>query len=137
MTKKLIILLLILTATGACARIETLNAANDFESNSKKYNQMLRWHEMSQAGLTYADDSLKAAFFERARAAKNVNITDYRVIYQECTPEKKTARVIIEMDYYIPPSVTVKTLEYDQQWQYVEINEKKYWKLMTLLPEFK
>jgi hypothetical protein len=131
------ILLLILVTTGACARIKTFNALNDFEKSSKRYNQMLRWHELNMAGSTFADDSVKEEYTDRARAAKGVTITDYRVLSQECSPEKKTARAVVEIDYYIPPSVTLKTVEDVQKWEYVDINEKKFWRLKTLLPEFK
>ena len=137
MTKRIMILLLVLIATGACAKIQSMNAMNDFESSSKQYNQMLRWHDLNMAGLTFVDDSIKDVYAKRAKAAKGVNIADFRVLFQECSPEKKTARVVVEIDYYIPPSVTVKTLEDDQKWEYVVVNESKIWKLKTPLPEFK
>jgi hypothetical protein len=131
------ILLLILVTTGACARIKTFNALNDFEKSSKRYNQMLRWHELNLAGSTFGDESVKEEYAERARAAKGVMIADYRVLSQECNPQKKTAKVVVEIEYYIPPSVTLKTLEDVQKWEYVENNETKFWRLKTLLPEFK
>ncbi len=137
MTKRIMILLLIFISAGACARIETMNSLNDFETSSKKYNQMIRWHDLNKAGLTFVDDSVKEQYAERVKAAKGVNIADYRVLYQECSPEKKTARVVVEIDYFIPPSVTLKTVEDDQKWEYVVSNESKFWKLKTPLPQFK
>ncbi len=137
MTKRIIVLLMILVATGACARIKTLNEVNDFETSSNSYNQMLRWHELNKAGLTFSDDSVREQYSERARAAKGVTITDYRVLFKECNPEKKTAKVVVEIDYFISPSVTLKTLEDVQKWEYVVSNDKKGWRLKTPLPEFK
>ena len=43
----------------------------------------------------------------------------------------------MEWDYYIPPSVKLKTVEDPQKWRYIEKLDKKGWLLKTLLPEFK
>ena len=80
---------------------------------------------------------MKEEYSQRARAAKGVMITDYRVAYQECNPEKKIAKVVVDIDYYTPPSVTLKSVVDVQKWEYVDINDKKTWKLKSLLPEFK
>jgi hypothetical protein len=144
MATRIMILLIVVIAASSCAKINTLctkvnnlNAMNDFEKSAKKYNQMLRWHELDMAGLAFADESLKEAYAERAKAAKGVKIADYRVVLQECAPETKTAKVVLDIDYYIPPSVTLKSVEDVQRWEYVDINDKKTWKLKSLLPEFK
>ena len=122
---------------GGCAKIKTFNAMNDFETSSTKYNQMLRWRELNLAGSAFVDESVREEYTNRAKAAKGVMITDYRVLSQECSPEKKTAKVVVEIDYYIPPSITLKTLEDIQKWEYVGNNEEKFWRLKSLLPEFK
>lgn len=137
MTTRILVLLLIIMTAGGCAKIKTMNALNDFEMSAKKYNLMLRWHELDMAGTTFADESVKEEYSQRARAAKGVMITDYRVAYQECNPEKKFAKVVVDIDYYTPPSVTLKSVTDVQKWEYVNINDKQMWRLKSLPPEFK
>jgi len=45
--------------------------------------------------------------------------------------------VIADIDYFVAPSITVKTVQDIQKWEYVEENGKKSWRLVSLLPEFK
>jgi hypothetical protein len=134
---RMILIFLTLFTLCACTSITNLKVANEFDTSSQKYNRMLRWHEMEMAGLRFADQSVKDEYISRAKAAKGVLITDYRVEYQECSPEKGEATVDVNIDYYIPPSVTLKTLEDVQKWKYVGDEGNKSWRLMSLPPEFK
>jgi hypothetical protein len=43
----------------------------------------------------------------------------------------------VEIDYYRPPSITVKTLVDNQEWSYEGPEEGRVWRLKTLLPEFR
>jgi hypothetical protein len=70
-------------------------------------------------------------------AADQVKVVDYRIKNLECWPKKGTAEVTVEWDYYVPPSVTVKTLTDPQKWQYFEKEDRGEWVLTTLLPVFK
>ena len=54
----------------------------------------------------------------------------------ECIPEKGEATVILEIDYYREPSITMKTVEDKQEWQYLGDEDNKRWWLMTLPPDF-
>jgi uncharacterized protein YceK len=131
----LLTFLALLTLCG-CSSITNLKVANDFGTSSQKYNEMLRWHEMEMAGSRFADQSVKDEYINRARATKGVTITDYRVVSQECSPDKGDAEVVVDIDYYISPSVTLKTLEDVQKWKYIDENGNKSWRLMSLPPEF-
>ncbi len=137
MNIRMMLMFLFLSATCACSSLETMQAANEFGTSSRKYNELLRWHELTTAGLTFADQSVKDEFIKRAMAAKGVNITDYRVLLQDCSPTDGVATVILDIDYYIPPSVTLKTLEDVQKWKYVGKEGNKTWRLVSLPPEFK
>ncbi len=134
---RVMLLLLILIAAGACSAVKDMNARNDFEERSKSFNRMLRWRELEMAGVTFPDESMKKEFADRVKAAERVQIADYRVKSQECSLEKQEGKVVIDIDYYIPPSITLKTVEYVQRWEYVGEEGKKTWRLMSLLPEFK
>lgn len=134
---RMMLIFMLLMGTSACASLEAMKAANDFGTSSMKYNEMLRWHEMTAAGAKYADQSVKDEYIKRALAAKEVNIADYRVEMQDCTPADGIATVIVDIDYFIPPSVTLKTVEDVQKWKYVGKEGDKTWRLVSLPPEFK
>jgi hypothetical protein len=98
---------------------------------------MVRWQEQEQACLLYVDKAIRDEFLTRVAAAKEVKIADYRIKTLECEEDKKNATAMVEMDYYIPPSTKVKTLQDVQKWKYVEDDEVIGWRLISLFPEFK
>jgi hypothetical protein len=125
----------------SCAYVKQAQLANireEFDQSAKGYNKMLRWREVEGAGMTYMDPELRDAFLKSAEDLKKrgVTITDYRILTTECSPEKKTAEVVVEFDYYALPSTRVKTLTYRQKWIYLDTEEKKGWQLKTALPLF-
>jgi hypothetical protein len=121
----------------SCESLRTSRISEDFDTTSKGYIKLVRWHEFNKSTLIYVDDSLIEDFQKRVDAAKDVNVADYRIKNIECRPEKGDAEVLIEWDYYIPPSVKLKTVQDAQKWRYIDEKEQKRWVLMTLLPEFK
>jgi hypothetical protein len=137
MLRTFAVLFLILITTGACTAVKNFNISDEFEKSSNRYNRMLRWREMDLAGAAFAAGPIKEEFAARVKAAENVTITDYRIKSQYCIPEKNQAEVIADIDYFVAPSITVKTVQDIQKWEYVEENGKKSWRLVSLLPEFK
>ncbi len=103
----------------------------------KGYVRMIRWHEFDKSTLFYVDEPLRDEFQKRVDDVDQVSVVDYRIKNLVCRPKEGTAEVTVEWDYYIPPSVTVKTVKDDQRWRYVEEEKRKGWLLTTLLPEFK
>jgi uncharacterized protein YceK len=137
MPYRIIALFLALLTLSACSSIKNFTVADEFEKSSRSYNQMLRWHEWGKAALAFPVGSLREEYALRIKSAGNVTVTDFRVKSLECNPEKGEAKVAIDIDYYIPPSVTIKTVEDNQKWAYIDDNGHKRWRLTTLLPEFK
>ena len=114
------------------------NIREECEQSIKGYNRMLRWQEVESAGMVYIEPEQRDKFFNASELFRKqgVIITDYRIRTQECLPEKGTAEVLAEFDYYILPSNRIKTLSYHQDWTYREVGEKKSWKLKSGLPLF-
>ena len=127
----------ILIILASCQSIHESNVADEFDRGSKDYFHKVRWHELENVPLYFVNDPLREDFKKRVVAARKVEIADYRVKDLECLPREGKAEVTVEWDYYIPPSVKLKTVEDPQKWQYFENDEKKGWMLMTLFPEFK
>jgi len=122
----------------SCAYAKQANMREEFDQSMKGYNKMLRWREIESAGSLYMDPELKDAFMTTAGSIRKrgVVITDYRILSSECTPEKKTAEVVAEFDYYTLPSNRIKSLTYRQKWEYLDTEEKRVWQLKSALPSF-
>jgi hypothetical protein len=127
----------LLLMLSACQAMHISKVAEDFDKGTRSYLKMVRWNELDQAPLSFVDEPLREEFEKRVKGRKEVQIADYRVKYTDCRPEKGEGEVTVEWDYYIPPSVKLKTVEDAQNWRYIEKEEKKGWMLKTLLPEFK
>jgi hypothetical protein len=99
---------------------------------------MLRWQEVETAGMQYMDPEMRDSFLKTAESIRKrgVSITDYRILTSECVPEKNSADVVAEFDYYILPSNRIKTLTYRQKWIFLDTDEKSGWQLKSSLPEF-
>jgi len=124
---------------ASCATMRNQNIREECENSIKGYNRMLRWQEIEAAGMVFIEPEQREEFLKAAESIRKrgVTITDYRIRTQECLPEKGTADVLTEFDYYILPSNRIKTLTYHQSWDYRTIGEKKSWKLKNGLPDFK
>jgi hypothetical protein len=136
-TIKLGILLLCCLLTAAC--VNNTGIREEFEKSVKDYNRLLRWHEVSTAGMLYMVPEEREAFTAAAEMInkKDLSITDFRILTMECLTEKGSGDAVVEFDYYILPSNRIKTLTYKQEWTYREISEKKIWKVKSALPVFK
>ncbi len=136
-TGRIVLAALALLSLCACSYWRAMNAKEDLEKSSKGYNKMVRWQESEQACLIYVDKALRGQCLARVEAAKGVKIVDYRVKTLEYVKDSKEATATVEMDYYIPPSTRVKTLEDVQKWVYFEKEGDIGWRLVSLFPEFK
>jgi uncharacterized protein YceK len=136
MLLRIMLPILAIALLGGCETIKKQNISWEMEECSKSYNKMIRWHEMDTAGTVFPPEELQEEFTRKVQAAKKVTVTDFRVKNYQCSPEKGEATVIVDIDYYREPSVTVKTVEDKQEWRYVQENETMRWRLMTLPPDF-
>jgi hypothetical protein len=136
MLLRIMLLIVVIALLGGCETLKKKNIAWELDEYSKNYNKMIRWHELDKAGAIFPPEELQAEFTRKADSAKDVTVTDFRIKKMECSPEKGEATVILDIDYYREPSVTVKTVEDKQEWKYVGENGNKHWRLMTLPPDF-
>ena len=130
-------LLLLTSCSSWRESMRNSRVAEEFVTTSKGYVRMIRWHEFDKSTLFYVDDPLREEFQKRVSAIEQLKVVDYRIKNQECWPKKGKAEVTVEWDYYMPPSVTVKTVTDPQKWRYIDEENRTGWVLTTLLPEFK
>jgi len=110
-------------------------AMDSFTNTSKSYSNLLRWHEFD-AAAAYVDAPLLEEYQKRIEAARGVSILDLRILDTKYDAENRTAQVLMQFDYNISPSLTVKTVTDLQKWRYLDEGEKKGWRLESLLPVF-
>jgi hypothetical protein len=137
MPYRIIGLILLLLTASSCSSIKKYTINEEFEVSSKSYNKMLRWREWEKATAAFVAEPQRAKFASRVKAAEKITVTELRIRTQECNVDKGEAEVVIDIDYYISPSVTIKSVEDYQKWKYIEENGQKLWRLTTLFPEFK
>jgi uncharacterized protein YcfL len=138
--KKMLVLPLSLTLfVLACGGAKALRSVtDDLQSTVREYNDLLKQNELDKAEL-FTVESVREEFEARAKAAKNVKVTDYRILRTDFETLKGEEMVEVKFDYYIPPSATLRTVLDEQKWSFVYAKDekRKVWRLMSPLPEFK
>lgn len=79
----------------------------------------LRWQQWD-AAAAFMLPEFGEDFRDRFQGMKDLTILDVRRVNTQLSAEGRRAEATIEMDYYLLPSVTVKTLRIDQTWVYFE-----------------
>jgi hypothetical protein len=134
---RLLVVSVLFLFLASCQSMHESRLSEDFDKATKEYYKLVRWHDLGAAPLSFVSEPLREEFKKRVDASKDVQIADYRVKFMDCRSKEGKAEATVEWDYYIPPAVTLKTLEDAQKWQYIEKKEEEGWMLMTLFPEFK
>lgn len=97
----------------------------------------MRWKRFKVAA-TLMQTEHRQDFMETFTALKGIHITDIRLI--DLIPAEGNRRfdTKIEMDYYLLPSVTVKTFQFDQTWKFFdeENHPLQGYFIVTPFPDF-
>ncbi len=121
-------MLLVLTACRA------LNGTGeDLQRSVSAYNRMQRWQEGSEAVARFVVPLHQPDYLRHATGDQAPHIVDYRIGQLTWQTPGSVALVPVELDYYIPPSVTVKTIVDQQEWHYTE---GQGWQITSPPPEF-
>ena len=134
--RNLLLLLFIAISLISCASIASMQSREAFDLSLEKYNQLVRWSEFDRAAL-FSAASINEEFRERAKAARNVRITDYQVINVNYDEKAQEASAVVTLSYYILTSGIVNKVTDNQKWVYIDEGGVKTWKLKSLLPEFR
>lgn len=84
----------------------------------------LRWQQYPAAAEYFISEH-RSAFLEQMEALKGLNVTDIRLARVDLKAEGRRAETRLEMDYYLLPSATLKTLRIDQTWVYFETGDSE------------
>lgn len=75
----------------------------------------LRWQRYDEGALFFAADQ-RPGFQAALIGRRDLQITDVRVLNVSPDARDRCGSAVLEMDYYILPSVTLRTLRIEQNW---------------------
>lgn len=83
----------------------------------------LRWQQYPAAATYFTSEHRQTFLDQIEKNNKNLNVTDVRLKQLDLKEDGRRAEVRLEMDYYLLPSATLKTLSIDQTWVYSEVGD--------------
>lgn len=89
------------------------------EMSRDDFISALRWKQY-QVAASLMKPEFRDAFLDTFTALKDIHIVDVRLINLKEFQEGRRFETTVEMDYYLLPSVTVKTFRFQQTWIYFE-----------------
>lgn len=97
----------------------------------------LRWQQFN-AAAGFMKPELREDFLDQFKDLKDLTIVDVRLKETLLTDEGRRADTLIEMDYYLLPSATIKTFEIAQTWEHTEVagDLKGRYQIITPFPPF-
>ena len=107
------------------------------EMSRDDFMNALRWKQYKVAAEFMLPDNRKD-FLATFRKLKDIHITDVRLLDLQETAEGRRFETSIEMDYYLLPSVSLKTFSFTQDWVYFagEDSSQKGFRIITSFPDF-
>jgi hypothetical protein len=136
--RNFMVMFLISFVLMACGSYKALtDVRDDLQNAIKEYNDLVSLKEFDKA-KRFVAESTREGFEGRAKAARDVKITEYRILSREFITTTDKEIVKVEFDYYVSPSTQKKSLIDNQTWSFLYVNEegRKKWRLVTPLPEF-
>jgi len=107
------------------------------EMSRDDFMNALRWKQYKVAAEFMLPENRKD-FLATFRKLKDIHITDVRLLDLQETTEGRRFETSIEMDYYLLPSVSLKTFSFTQDWVYFagEDSSQKGFRIITSFPDF-
>jgi hypothetical protein len=131
------ILVLMLTACAVQQKLEFRQVTELGESSRDDFMNSMRWKRFKIAASLIQPEQ-RQDFMATFRPLKDIHITDVRLADLRTDADGRRFETSIDMDYYLLPSVTVKTFRFDQTWVYSDGDgpTPKGFFITTPFPEF-
>ncbi len=120
--------LLMLAASHSLA-----GTGEDLQRSVKEYNRLLRWQEGDTAVVRFVQPLRQPDYLQHGPGREPAHVVDYRIGPINWQTPGSVAVVPVEVDYYVPPSVTVKTTLDNEEWHYTE---GQGWQITSAPPEY-
>lgn len=112
-----IVVLLMILATTACGAFGTQEKQR--KSAVDDFIYALRWQLHQEAAAFFTSDH-RQAFLDQMESLKDLNITDVRLKRIDPSADGRHIETRLEMDYYLLPSATLKTLPIILSWAHFD-----------------
>ncbi len=133
--RKLCCLMLVLMLVACGSHLQP--SADLAETSQHNFMKAMRWNKFRSAARYLVPEHRKD-FLETFLPLKDIHIVDVKLV--DLLPSKENRRfdTTIEMEYYLPPSMTVKTLNLDQTWSYFDGEDptRQGFLISTPFPDF-
>ena len=113
-------LILMLISCGIQQKFELQQAAKLGELSRDDFTNAMRWKQFDVAGSLMLPEHRKHFMKTFMPLTKEIHIIDVRLTYLQSSEENHRFEMTVEMDYYLLPSVTIKTFSFDQTWLYFD-----------------
>jgi hypothetical protein len=94
----------------------------------------LRWQRYEEAAAFFTGAHRRAFLDQFDALSKDLTVTDVRMKRIQQGDGGRSAEAVLEMDYQLLPSASLKTLRIDQTWLYVESGDAKQSGFMITTP---
>jgi len=131
------VLVLMLTACGIHQQYSQKQTAKLAELTQEDFKDAMVWKKFDAAASLMLPEHRKE-FLKTFRPLKDIQITDFKTIYLQPSDENRRYDATIEIEYYLLPSVTVKTFSFDQTWVYFDGDDptQQGFLITTSFPDF-
>ncbi len=131
------VLVLMLAACAVQQKLELKQRMELGEQSRDDFMNGLRWKQFKVASSLMLPEH-RRDFVKTFAALRDIHVVDIRLLDLQTSMENRRFETTIEMDYYLVPSVTVKTFSFDQTWEYYEGDDPSLqgFFIVTPFPEF-
>ena len=107
------------------------------ELSRDEFMDAMRWKRFEVAASLMLPEHRKD-FMKTFMPLKDFQVTDVKIISLQPSDENRRFEMTIEMEYYLMPSVTVKTFSFDQTWVYFDGDDptQQGFLITTSFPDF-
>lgn len=134
---KVLFSLAMLFSLLACSSSLDKSVSEIGEMSRDDFMNALRWKQYKVAAEFMLPEN-RNDFLNTFNNLKDIHITDVRLLNLQETAEGRRFETSIEMDYYLLPSVSLKTFRLDQTWVYFsgEDYPQAGFRIITSFPDF-
>ena len=105
--------MLVLLLAACSSHVQPTAALGEMSRND--FMAAMRWKNF-KAAASHMQPEYRQAFMKTFTSLKDIDITDVRLADLQIYEEGLRFETTVEMEYYLLPSVTVKTFSFDQTW---------------------
>ncbi len=127
----------ILFSLLACSSHVDISVGTIGEMSRGDFMNALRWKQYKVAAEFMLPENRKD-FLASFNQLKDIHITDVRLLDLQETAAGRRFETSMEMDYYLLPSVSVKTFRFNQTWVYFSAEDAPQtgFQIITSFPDF-